>query len=370
MKPQRTSEKSSKLASGAGEPLGCAHAAARWLLAHSGWVIFFSVLLWLAAGYWQCRWSMRAMDLERAAHPGQPLKMPREAQRLVWICFGASAVWLSLHSALAAGRKWTKVIGLPSWRERVRQRVLTGEPVPASMVKLFGAFGLLGGFAGVTLSLKLVDWITWGEPAGAEMRFTVSMGLLALITVLAGASLVREALEQSEWDSFAAGHEKELAKALLEEEREEAEGDEEYERTTISGAAYAVFIAGLGGGIFLMSRLPDAEGGCAFVSSVLAMMCSGCTVNMAKRRVALWKLWSVLLALGVAGLIGYFVRQFGVKPWWALAGVAWGAPFGVAIATLYARRLERLEGKARKGFGASAGKGRRGKLPPGGITKM
>jgi hypothetical protein len=360
MKPPHTPEKPSPLT----------HAVARWALAHSGWVVLVVVSLWVAAGYWQCRWSLRAMALEQAAHPGQPLKMPSEAQRPLWIWFGAAAAWLSLRSALAAGRKWTKVIGLPSWDERVRQRVLTGEPVPPRMIKLFGAFGLLGCLAAVALSLRLVDWITWGEPAGAEMRFTVSMGLIALFALLAGASLVRSALEQSEWESLAVGHEKELAEALLEEERAESEAETEEERETISGPAYAVFLAGLLGGIFLMSRLPDAEGGCAFVSSMMAMMWSGCSVYMAKRRVTRWKLWSALLAVAVAGLVGYFVWQFGVKAWWALAGVAWGAGFGVAIGTLYVRRLERLEGEARKGFGASADRGRGGKPPPGGITKM
>ncbi len=370
MKPQHSREKTSKPAPTAAKRIGFARAVARWSLAHSGWVVAVAVLLWLAAGYGQCRWSLRAMALEREAHPDTPLKIPAQAHRLVWVCLGASVAWMSLRGALAAGRKWTKVIGLPSWDERVRQRVLTGEPVPPRMIKLFGVFGLLGCLAAVALSLRLVDWITWGEPARAEIRLTVSMSLIVLLTVLGGASLVWSALEQSEWESFAVGHEKELAEALLEAECAEAESEAEEERKTISGPAYAVFLVGLVGGIFLMSRLPDEEGGCAFVSSIMAMMWSGCSVNMAKRGVARWKLWSALLAVAVAGFIGYFVWQFGVKGWWALAGVAWGAPFGVAIATLYVRRLERLEGKARKGFGASAGRGRKGKLPPGGITKL
>ena len=112
-------------------------------------VTLAALLLWAGAGYAQCRWSMRAMDLEWAAHPGKPVKMPGEAQRLVWICFGVAAVWLSLRSGLAAGRKWTKTFGLVSWDERVRKRVLTGQPVPPRLVKLYGASGLVGCLAGV-----------------------------------------------------------------------------------------------------------------------------------------------------------------------------------------------------------------------------
>jgi hypothetical protein len=252
----------------------------------------------------------------------------------------------------------------------VRQRVLAGEAIPPKLIRRFGALGLLGCAVGVALSLKVVDWITWGEPAGEQVKLTAAMGLIALFTASAGAALVWSALRQSQWEIFATGREQELAEALIEAERAEAEADADSERKKMSGAAGVVFFAGLGGGILLMSRLPDAEGGCAFVSSVLAMMCSGCSVYMARRRVARWRLWVPLLTLGVAGLIVYFVRQFEVKPWWAVVGMAWGAPFGVAMATLYVRRLERLEGAAGKGIGARTDAGHKGKLPPGGITKM
>jgi hypothetical protein len=299
---------------------------------------------------------MKSIERWQETHLKELTALPEARRSPLWILTGGAVVWLTMRGALAMGGRWATTFGVTSWNDRVRRRVLTGEPVPPGLVKFFGAYGVAGCLVGVALSCKVVEWITWYEPAASQSSQMVYVGLLALFTTVFGAQLAWEALQQSEWETLTAGVEREeLAESLLEAEQEEAEEDAEFERTAIQGWPYAVFLAGLLGGVLIMSRLPDAEGGCAFVSSVLAMMWSGCSVHMAKRRLVLWGLRSAALALGVAGLLAYFVLQFEVKTRWALAGLAWGASFGAATATLYLRRLER---GSRKGSAARAGRGR------------
>jgi hypothetical protein len=311
------------------QPVGLGRGLARYALRHVGLVTLLGVIAWGALGWWQWRTTTRELN-QRPALEGKHTKPSKAVQLRFWIFLGGASGWM-----------WLRQRAGSAFDAQARQRVLGGLAVRRELLWGAGALGALGIVMGMGLTCGIAESLAHAQvEASGGYGLAASALLVVLVTAMGGSTLL-EVFRQGDWEWYAAGREKELADELLESEKESEEEEKESDRKTIRGWAYGVFLVGFAGGMLVMSRLPDNEGSCAFVSSVMATVWTGIAVQLRKERKPGWWRWPLVLAPMLALFVEYMRRQFEVPAWWAGAGLLWGGSFGWLIAVLYWRGLKR-----------------------------
>ncbi len=313
------------------------------MVEHTGLVTLLIVLLvaTLCVGQW--RVSFRDAQTWDASQRGEPIPL-RLFATAGWVLIIGAGSWFGLWNLSGRENQTPSTSGRADWwrfEMRKRQRIFEGRPIGRRLLWMHGLFGLLGFAFGVALALRLAAAAAWQEPllVRHDLLPPVLAVLVVMMMVLA-VGRVRDVLFLLHCDDFVGDRAALLAQAVAEEEQAESEAEREYERKTITGWPYVVFMGGFVGGVFLAYRwLPEADGTTAGQASVSGLIGSVAGVYLLKTKPRGWRIWlGVALAVAVGFLVFTHV-SWHRSPLYLLLGALWGAGVGVAATLLYLRKL-------------------------------
>ena len=327
---------------GAAIPVGFLRAASRWVVEHTGLVTLLAVLLvaGLCVGQW--RLAFRHAQNWDASHGGEPIPF-RLFATVGWMLGIGVGSWLGLWNLSGRENQTPSPSGsADGWRfeMRKRERIFEGRPIGRRLLWGHGLFGLLGFALGVALALRLAA-AAWQEPLLSRGALVPAfLAMLVIVMMVLAVGRIRDVLFLLHCDDFVGERAQLLAQAVAEEEQAESEAEREYERKTITGWPYVVFMGGWVGGVYLAHRwLPAEDGNTAGQASVSGLIASVAALYLLKTRPRGWKVWlGVALAVAVGFLVFTHVTWHR-SPLYLLLGTLWGTGVGVAATLLYLRKL-------------------------------
>ena len=205
---------------------------------------------------------------------------------------------------------------------------------------IHGLFGLLGVALGVALALRLAAAVGWQEQLLSRGKGPLGLVVLAILLPAFAARRIRDVLFLQDCDYFVGDRAQALAQAVAEEEQAEAEAEREYERKSIAGWPYMLFLIGFAVGMFFAYRwLPEADATTAFQGSVSGFIGSATTLYLLKMKPSAWQVW---LGVALAWALGFLVFTHAMwhrSPFYLLLGTLWGVGVGIATTLLYPRKL-------------------------------
>jgi hypothetical protein len=313
---------------------------ARWAVPRWGVVTF--LLMLLVVGGWVAAWWLGFKGGTRGGGVSTSLVTFPFFDTAGRVCLAGACLWLLLLGAFCTkGQPF--FAGTRSWHfgVRHRQRIREGRPIEPGLLRAYGAFALAGFALGLVLALKLAVASGWRDPAFTQGLQAMNQGILPLAVLYLSGRLIRNVLSLRDFDYFVGDKARESAEAMIEEEDQETEADREYERKTIRGLPYVIFMGGFVGGLFLSMRLlSERDKTVAFQASISGLILSVAGLYLLKTRPRRWWLWLALAILVALGFLIFTQVSWDGSPLALLVGVLWGALVGTASTLLYLRQLK------------------------------
>jgi hypothetical protein len=230
-----------------------------------------------------------------------------------------------------------------SFNARVREQILRGVPIRSGALLGYALFVLVGlglGLAQIRQELSLLPWLG-STPTTIQDR-SLWASVMAVFAISSGARLLWQILIQAEWDYFVGNRRAEVAEEFLRVEEAQREEEWEEERTSVGGWSWAVLIVGIIGGMFLGSRLPEAEQNQCILSGFAGLVAAGIAVYVARTKPRGSAGWLGLVALLFAAALAYGWQAFDHPTARSLLlGVMGGATVGGMCVLLYLNRIRR-----------------------------